>query len=330
MSIGVIIPTKCTKETWPYALRAISSALEFTPGATAIVVDDASEEWPEDMPDVLRSLAAERPIVVQRYREGGGLSRSWNAGLRLCRSLGLEYAVPANADVVFTPGWWKPVAEALEQKAFVGPMTNAPGHCKAQQIAKSLEGYTMDDREDVLAEQAEGLRRKFKESIRNTDRLNGFLWAGKTSTFWEMALGGGNVYNPKIPLAGNEDDLRKRAIKAGKTLGIALGSFIFHYRSVMRPSSPRLSHGQYRNEKLPTIDAIRKGLNEAPQPAERSELAAPVESKAKRTAQCVHLGKVVDRNSKGCHRCWTRECDLLKKHVQMRTECETCGSYEAV
>jgi GT2 family glycosyltransferase len=220
MSVAIIIPTY---SHFAYAQLAIESAAR-TPGATLLVIDDGSPDWPSER--IIRGwIPAHVPFIIQRYdKNAGSLTRSWNTGIRHARNLGCEYVVCGNADLVFPVGWWEPMEELFEHFYFVGPLTNAPGHSREQRIERVLPDYVLSDDPDDI-DQAQ---REITGGGSATSRLNGFCFAGRVSAF--DRLGG---FNPARPMAGNEDDLFQRAAANGMTLGIA-PSFVFHYRSVSR------------------------------------------------------------------------------------------------
>ncbi len=223
MRVGVILPSY---GHFDYLHLAAESAAR-TPGAVIIVVDDASKDWPGDR--VVRGyLPKDVPFVLQRYDGNAGLSRSWNAGLRICRNMGLPYAVCGNSDLVFSMGWWEPLEEALQSHDFAGPVTNAPGHMRQQDVARYLPGYSLSDDPDDIEDTAKALREaNAAGSVRGN--LNGFCIAGKVDSFHRA----GN-FNESIPLAGNEDDLFKRSAALGMTAAVVPTSYVFHYRSVSR------------------------------------------------------------------------------------------------
>lgn len=224
MSVGIIIPTY---SHFAYAQLAIESAAR-TPGATIIVVDDGSPDWPSER--IIRGWLPESvPFVIQRYDGNkGSLTRSWNTGLRIARNLGLEYAVCGNADLVFARGWWGPIEHTLASFDFVGPITNAPGHCGTQDITRHLSGYFLSDDPDDIDQTQQRLTYSTAAPIAR-GMLNGFCFAGRVESFHRAGM-----FDPSIPMDGNEDDFFIRAGSLGMTGGICLRSFVFHYRSVAR------------------------------------------------------------------------------------------------
>lgn len=233
MDLHITIPTY---GQFDYVARTLRSLVRCRPPHLEMmvsVIDDCSPdtEWYE----FLRTNSFPLPVVFHRYARRDGLTRSWNCGLKAAQLLGAKYAVVGNSDILFTPGWFTPLAAALEQFDLVGPLSNAPGHCPHQNISNyNIE--EIDDRLVVLDQIANVLRMKELQPA-HTHRINGFFMAAKTKTWWDNAFNSdvGHVFDPKYKLTGNEDELQVRWAAKGLKIGYVPSSFIFHYRSVSRP-----------------------------------------------------------------------------------------------
>lgn len=226
MTVAIIIPTF---GHFDYAALAIESASR-TPGSMLIVVDDASTAWPGER-IVSGWVESTTPYVLQRYSENAGLSRSWNAGLRLARAYGCEFAVCGNSDLVFPRGWWHSIEVALRVHHFAGPVTNAPGHVRDQNVGRYLPAYEVDDDPDDIDVTQSYCDRLDAQSVVRSN-LNGFCITGRTESFFRVA--DPHPFSPSIPLAGNEDDFFRRAEPLGLSSVVVPQSFVFHYRSVSR------------------------------------------------------------------------------------------------
>lgn len=229
-----------TKGHWDYCRKAIGSAA-LTPAAAVVVIDDASTRWPGE--GVIANWAnlggVQSPCIIQRYSTEAGLTRSWNAGLRIARELGCPFAVVANSDLIFAPGWFTSIRRTLENGIdFAGPVTNAPGHAKRQDVAAYLPGCPVSDDPQAIYDVQDQLRIL---ANMNEERalLNGFCIAGKTEQFFRAANDPANPFDPRIPLAGNEDDFFKRVLSFGLRCSIVPTSYVFHYRSVTRSYDPK-------------------------------------------------------------------------------------------
>lgn len=245
----VIIPTYGAFE---YAVKAIESCFKYTKDVFVVVIDDASPGWPDPkvLPVPLAILSNQHPSATAfvHFDENGGLTRSWNCGLRVSRDCGAEYAVCTNSDVLFTNGWDKALTFWLNNGyAMVGPVSNAPGVTArgAQEVTEFYKNYRLTDDPDYLDNVAAYLQQHHLQSIRET-AINGFFLMAHTTAWWSGAFDNEHVFrpsnertsrgykNPTPMMTLNEDEIQSRWHKLGRKIGAVPGSFIFHYRSVTR------------------------------------------------------------------------------------------------
>lgn len=225
-SVGIIIPTY---GQWDYVKLAVESASR-TPGAVIIIVDDGSPTWPGER--VVSGWVGDGvPFVIQRYfGNRRNLSRSWNTGIEIARGMGCRYIVCGNSDLVFPARWWGPMRAALDDGAdFVGPVTNAPGHVRRQDVTRYLPTYDLSDDPDDIDQTQRELLDTEGPAI-DAARLNGFCFAGSMRGFDQI---GKRPFDERVPMLGNEDDFFQRASQYHDAkVKIAPRSFVFHYRSV--------------------------------------------------------------------------------------------------
>lgn len=240
-----------TYGAFDYAKLAIQSFLRSIPTGTVIVADDASPDWAEHMAEL--APLGENRVAMVRWDTWGGLTRSWNAGLRIAKSQGAEYTICGNSDLLFPLGWEKAIEKALahEEWSLVGPVSNAPG------VSNKVADVSMYDLEYRHAQQVglESLPRFDEVSSRLQERylelvveapINGFCMVAKTATWWSGAFSQTDVFNPvnavnskgrmnPTPLMTlNEDALQHRWHAMGRHTGVCPGSFVFHYRAATR------------------------------------------------------------------------------------------------
>lgn len=241
MKLCVVVPTHGHLD---YARRAVASLLAAAPpDALAVVVDDASTDWSFD--------GWPGGVALHRFKKQGGLTRSWNYGLRVARDRGAEYACVTNSDVVFTAGWFEPVAWALDHGAdLAGPLTNAPGHQPKQQVTRHLPDFKATDDQAYLDGVARRLAAK-NAGLLTPLRVNGFCMTAKTATWWRGAHDAASVFDPKHKMTRNEDELQGRWKRLGLVSALVPASFVFHYRGVTRKGATRGREGQgwYRRAK---------------------------------------------------------------------------------
>lgn len=246
--IGLICPTHREEDLHEYTAATLRSFFETTANGIAIVVDDASPGWEPIHESHLKTLAryAGQECFVFRYKEWGGLTRSWNQGLRLARDLGCDYVICGNNDILFPPLWYQGLLHALGQGySLVGPLSNAPGTGKAQEVWRYYKDYEVSDSlSDLSKVQTYLIKNHMGEVVEQ--RINGFFQMARTETWWLGKYDDDNVYKPcnnftsegyknATPLMTlNEDELQGRWAKLGFKSASVPSSFIFHYRAVTR------------------------------------------------------------------------------------------------
>ncbi len=238
-TVAVVIPVFSHFE---YAGWAIRSAYAHTPHARLFVLDDHSPDW---QPEWIEALAAEFPTLWwHRFGKNGGLTRSWNEGLRQARDSGCATTIVTNSDVLFTPGWTAGLTAALAAGAdLVGPVTNAPGHQVKQQVLRHVPDYKVTDDPQALAATASRLAKKYAPDVFTPLRINGFCMAARTAVWWQGAFNETCVFDPKHRMTRNEDELQGRWKKAGRVAAVVPSSFVFHYRGVTRKGATRGREG---------------------------------------------------------------------------------------
>ena len=238
--IAVIVPTF---KAFDYSRRTLLSLFKYSPDTTAIVVDDASPDWNDTWHKDCGGT-----VLVHRFKTNGGLTRSWNQGLRMARGLDVEYIVCGNNDILFTCGWWRGMAALLNAGfGLVGPLSNAPGITARglQDITAYVSNYNLTDNAVYNNNLAQLLWKTYADRVVPSP-VNGFFLMAKKETWFENMADVTNVFNPvnthtskgkKNPtplMTCNEDEFQRRLTRRKIKSGIAMGSFIFHYRSVSR------------------------------------------------------------------------------------------------
>lgn len=126
-------------------------------------------------------------------------------------------------------------------------MTNAPGHRQIQQISRSLPGYKVSDADVAIdAVQLQLQDQRYNRVV--PGGINGFCMVARTADWWAGAFSTDAVFNPIKKMTGNEDELQRRWEAKKMRMASARNSFVFHYRSVSRVSSPSgpNAQGRYR------------------------------------------------------------------------------------
>ena len=245
--ILIVVPTY---GHFDYAARAVRTALANTRTLDphVLVVDDASPDMPARVFDHVApsDVLAER-LRVFRVEARGGLTRSWNYGLRYANHRAFSFCCVTNSDVEFPIDWDREIFNGLNSAGYdlVGPVTNAPGTNAEQYVGRYSMLYEKEKaQEDYNRVQGELLtqqRGRYKPTT-----LNGFCMVALTATWWANAYDVEHVFRPRndfnskgepnpTPLMTlNEYELQRRWHEKGLKTGVCLGSYVFHYRAVSR------------------------------------------------------------------------------------------------
>jgi hypothetical protein len=258
--IGLIVPTY---GAYDYAYRTALSALMHTScHLKVLLIDDgyadAEERAQPHYKPLLEDPQLAPHIETVWFKTNGGYIRSLNYGLRCLRNT-CSHICCANSDLIFTKEWDYSLREALDGIfSLAGPVTNAPGTERIQNVANYFEDYEVTDNEVYLDTVARSLAEQDRVPFEAT--INGFCMMAKTETWWENAYDKQHVFcplnerdskgnpNPTPLMTLNEYELQRRWHAKGLKSACCPRSFVFHYRSVTRGDRFKKS-GWYRKQK---------------------------------------------------------------------------------
>ena len=223
--VAGIIPTY---GQFDYARIATESFLRSESDSVAIVIDDASPDWNDRW---LEGLDKTR-IIQHIFDENTGVTRSWNWGIKKAKEIRARFVVVGNSDLLFPENWFAPVQKAFRYGwEFLGPLTNAPGDKRRQNISRYVKDYELKDDPSSIKELVSRLPKYSKESVVG-DGINGYCMIGRPESW--MAYG---LFNEKrYPMTHQETSFFRHVRRngGGSNIGIALHSFVFHYSSVSK------------------------------------------------------------------------------------------------
>lgn len=256
MKFGIVIPTY---GQFQYAARAIHTAYWNTYSGEGppyiYVMDDGSPDW-WAAPDVINNdllpltgTIDPSCLCMVHFEKNEGLTRCWNEGLNRALCDGCDYVCVTNSDVIFPLHWNVPLIQALNGSFnLVGPVTNAPGTEKEQDVSRYMTGrsaYVLTDEQKYI----ERLQKALFTAHHSTclaSSINGFCMVAKRLDWLGNAYAKEQCFkpynafnskrqrNPTPTMTLNEYELQKRWRNAGLHTGYCPGSFVFHYRAVSR------------------------------------------------------------------------------------------------
>lgn len=249
--IGFICPVYNATLFSNYSYTALKSFFDTTSNGVAIVVNDGKTGWNAAYEMSLHHLAnnySANSLHILNFNTAGGLTRSWNAGLAKAAELNLDFAIAGNNDIIFSNNWYEGIIHALSTGySLVGPISNAPGVTSngKQNIELYLPDYVLTDNLIEINKVATQLQQlSFNKVIDN--KVNGFFLMASLNSWINGKFDKNYFFRPKNKftskgyiiskplMVGNEDELQARWENKNMKSGIALNSFIFHYRSVSR------------------------------------------------------------------------------------------------
>ena len=210
-----------------YTNNALLSLSRTTPrGYTLYVLDDHSTD---DVKVVVERFPFANFVGFACHR---GLTALWNDAYGLALKNGADYLVLCNNDVKFSEGWLVELISAMQEHDIAVPVTNAPGHNKAQNVRAYMPDYQPDDSWQAVDEVSKQLAHL---KPLKADKINGFCMMLKMS-WLKSAVGTDDkpFDEAKFPLYGAEDDFFTR--HKPDTV-IVPSSFIFHYKAVSTAKS---------------------------------------------------------------------------------------------
>jgi len=135
MKVSFIIPTYNTLALTRECLESLSATLNLANHET-FVMDDGSTDG---TPEYLSTLPAQFQVI--RDGENKGYARRCNQAAKLARS---ELLCFCNSDLVFTPGWLKPMLKVWRNRSSVGFVGNLQRRVSDQLIDHTGVGFHAD------------------------------------------------------------------------------------------------------------------------------------------------------------------------------------------
>lgn len=168
--------------------------------------------------NIKSELPGEVEVVVSRTPAPGGLTWTWNDGIRKCLAQHCTTIVLSNDDVIFDHSISN-ILHASEtanaSNVYFGPVSNKPGNdTNHSQLAKRPKNKPV-----------------YKCTYKNRDHnLNGFFLVFPSMTLQHTMFDEDNFFNPKYPFGGNETEWFKRFQSRGGKGMVVPATFVYHYK----------------------------------------------------------------------------------------------------
>lgn len=211
-----------------FGFPCLESVLEYSGNARVYLYDNESSD-----PKIkfLRELSDRYPQVefirIDDQKAFGGLTGTWNDGIRRARERGLGKVILLNHDVIVNKTWRYFIRAIRSDYCVYGPLTNRPGGRRAGKRQTSK-------------------RPKFR-GLRKTDELTGFCMGFTLGRPDLKLFDDWRFFNPKMPFGDNEFEFQERMkMRSAQTACyIVPRSWVFHHLNMGWKDSPRYSdpHG---------------------------------------------------------------------------------------
>ncbi|MCP4122427.1 MAG: DUF563 domain-containing protein [Bacteroidetes bacterium] len=205
-----------------FGIPCLESVLEHSGNARVYLYDNESSD---PKIEILRKLADSRPEVdfirIDDQNTFGGLTGTWNDGIRRAREQGLGKVILLNHDVIVDNTWGYFIQAIESDLCIYGPLTNRPGGGRGPKPQMSNAA-------------------KFK-GLQGTERLIGFCM-GFTLGRPELKLfDSWRFFDPERPFGGNEYDIQKRMKKRSTKTAfcVVTNTWVFHNLNMGWKDNPR-------------------------------------------------------------------------------------------
>ena len=277
----LLVVTSCNELA--VTLKALATLEDNDDAFDVLVVDDFSAA---DTVDRIRR----RGFAVVGKERVTGLTHSWNLGYQAFERGGYANLILSNNDVLVPSGAVAGVQRALRDYPFVVPMSTlkGAGHNPTQAITSlcrtdvSFESYLSAPSNYRAVQAAVGTAcRGERIAVPQKVRFNGFFFAFRAPEVRALEHRPGELFNPRNPLFGQEDNIVRAFTSAGIKTPITKDAFVHHYKSAtVRKSGYDLGRENYE----PKHSDLRNYHSSAEDPS--AFLADPFVS-----GDAAHLGR---------------------------------------
>jgi len=207
--------------TKKFAIPCVDSVIKNTPGDRLILLYDNESDHPM-APQLMtkwEGVEGFRAIRIDDQKAEGGLTGTWNKGVREALEAGCDRIVLLNHDTVVNETWPEFLMAIEDPKIIYGPMSNKPGSPAVHRVQFAERGPVGDE-------------------LRKASIVNGFCMGlnltdmtGKWHSKCDKKLP--CVFDPRLHFGGNETEFQRRFFRAcpGAHARVVEAAWVYHWKN---------------------------------------------------------------------------------------------------
>ena len=205
-----------------YTIRVIDSLKHCQlKNVEVVIFDDASE-------DGTVQWCQKNDIEIHTKDKSKGLTHSWNEAYKKFKYENYTHLVLANNDIIVPKNSIDNLVKTNKQFIISGPLSTEKG--VGHQPLQNVRIYHEFEYDEYNFENTQFIQDRVSpiNDCIKVDYINGFVFSMNRRII-DFELDDGNLFNPKNINVGNESELCQRV---GNNIGIALDSYIFHFKGI--------------------------------------------------------------------------------------------------
>tara|TARA_Y100000389_G_scaffold136015_1_gene133527 strand:+ start:2034 stop:3485 length:1452 start_codon:yes stop_codon:yes gene_type:complete len=217
MKCGIVITTYGNNGI--YAKQCLDCFLRNVPNAFVVFFVNTSED--EKTLSIQNQYSKVKYIYIEDQKKNGGLTATWNEGIKICIENKCQVIILSNDDVFFDKSIKYIIKKAedtdKDDMKYFGPLTNNPGP-SVENKATQYSTSSLDE---------EPYECQYNDKKIN---LNGFFMVFPTHVLKKNMFDKKHYFDPSFPFGGNEVEWFKRFINKGGTPMVVPQTFVYHYK----------------------------------------------------------------------------------------------------
>jgi len=207
---GVVITTHGFNGV--FVRNAIQAFIDNMPNNTLIIlyVNESDDKITLDLKNIFPQIIFE---YIEDQTKNGGLTATWNSGIKKCKEYGCDTILLSNDDIIFNESIKHIINECQiydgNELRYYGPVSNNPGPTNKMQY--KIESEEID-------------------SFVCGHNLNGFFMVFSLNVLESNKYDELNYFDPSYPFGGNEVEWFDRFKKKGGIPIVVPRTFVYHYK----------------------------------------------------------------------------------------------------